>query len=229
MVRATVAENQCNCHPETCCCYPYRLLIGGEFVASGSRERLENLADAVNWATPPAPDALLAEVAELRHYRESYRNAIDRNVELRGLLAAYESDALRLAREAVAAMDAADDALAAGIRARARTAEQLRLSDACRRADLAATVACIAAVRALPSGAAVQGEADAARIDYLAGLLYEGGKWQEFAFSPFREGVEFRAAVDEARAEDDARAARRAATPLAKSDGRGAVDPEAAP
>lgn len=56
--KATVAENYCDCHQETCCCGRYNLLIDGERAANGSREAMQKIADAINRATPPAPDAL---------------------------------------------------------------------------------------------------------------------------------------------------------------------------
>lgn len=42
-----VQRNSCTCHPETCCCREYGLLVGFEVVATGDREGMEKLASLI--------------------------------------------------------------------------------------------------------------------------------------------------------------------------------------
>lgn len=49
---ACVEATHCNCHPETCCCGDHTLTIGGEKVATGSRDRMQRIADAINGHAP---------------------------------------------------------------------------------------------------------------------------------------------------------------------------------
>lgn len=54
----SVEYNYCKCHPETCCCSPYKLLLNGEFISSGSEEGMNLLAQKLaTYTAPPVPIA----------------------------------------------------------------------------------------------------------------------------------------------------------------------------
>lgn len=53
----TVEKTYCTCHPETCCCFDYELVLNGNFVAgSDDRAALEEIAAKMNGAAEETSD-----------------------------------------------------------------------------------------------------------------------------------------------------------------------------
>lgn len=46
-----VKRIRCDCHPETCCCHDFELVLNGERMASANDEHaLKIIAETLNWA-----------------------------------------------------------------------------------------------------------------------------------------------------------------------------------
>lgn len=67
-----VQRNSCTCHPETCCCREYGLLVGFEVLATGDREGMEKLASLIRRhpAESSGGDAVGQFRLHFRFYRE---------------------------------------------------------------------------------------------------------------------------------------------------------------
>ena len=48
--RAIAEVNRCDCHPETCCCQDWRVMLDGKRFISGGREECKQVAAAMNTA-----------------------------------------------------------------------------------------------------------------------------------------------------------------------------------
>lgn len=63
---ATVERNHCRCHPETCCCADYKVMVDGECVSKGWYNDCNRLAEMLNAGiTVEEEKDILAEMDEV--------------------------------------------------------------------------------------------------------------------------------------------------------------------